>query len=51
MGTMSFRDMQHSLAFAAAQDADPEAHQTIQRIIGPGGIATILSQRIAQHAG
>lgn len=51
MGTMTFRDMAHFSQFVSAQDADPEAQATIQQAIGPGGLARILSQRIAVQIG
>jgi hypothetical protein len=47
MGTMTYRDMEHFAQFGAAQEADPEAQETMRRVIGPGGSTRILSQRVA----
>jgi hypothetical protein len=51
MGTMTFRDMEHFNQFSAAQDADAEAQETIGQIVGPGGIASIVSMRVAEQVG
>jgi hypothetical protein len=50
LGTMTFRNMDHFSQFSAAQDADPEAQETIGSILGPGGVASILSMRVAESA-
>lgn len=46
LGTMEFESEEHLARFNEAQAADQESQETIQRVRGPNGMATVRSQSI-----